>query len=591
MKIGWCRLTMLVEIDLNQGDVGFTGMRTGYMRELVKQGHTVKLLTKLTKPATASYEHIKSGGDPKELGAWDCSWFEGLEHAPDEDASDCDLLIVESSACNWMFHTNGKPAIRRCAEILDSYKGKVIIEQSDPDLPFPFGKLAMAEFEYSHEDNPYRLKKEKDHDGLEAYGWADHSEIFDDKEYYVCVRAESAEALMLDGMAKGKRFRYDDLVGRDNFHIVAMPQTYDFEHHNVLVSDRDTNEKEYDFIYTGFPRSDQRERKFDNYFLGNPTDHIIQRAVCGPWEKKSREHKLYDLKVACVDYAGKLPWAELPVFINKSKFTLYLGVSKAYLMNWQTNKPFETISSGSILLHDDINYLNEWFGGMFMLDDDNRELWMYIMYNATDKELSLMRKYQYNKIKHRSWDVYVGKLSEEIDMSDLYTGVVASDKIKPYVKVGAKVQAIISKYTAALEADKYWRSSDANRTISEDRKNTYDTLTQTEHGAPECFGEHEDTEDYCLIQCPFRVACLAVPPTTTADASESDPIIPDEPSVPTPAETQPPVPQPLDPQVDQDDNITISDGRSKVVICPCREGKTITISINGYTIQIHKEKE
>ncbi len=62
MIIGWCRLTMLIEIDFNKTTRGQTEMRTGHMRALVDAGHTIKILTPMGKDSRESYNHIKEGG-------------------------------------------------------------------------------------------------------------------------------------------------------------------------------------------------------------------------------------------------------------------------------------------------------------------------------------------------------------------------------------------------------------------------------------------------------------------------------------------------------------------------------------------------
>ena len=236
-------------------------MRTGYMRALVDRGHTIKILSPMGKKSRATFKEVHEGIE--QTGSWDTSWIKSLEYDPEGTAEDCELLIVESSACQWMFGcaVTKQPAIRRCADILNSYTGKVIVEQSDPDLPFPFGKLGGADKGWSDEENPYRLKEDKGHQHLEDYGWADPEEIWDNKEYYVCVRAIEKEAILHDGMANGKRFRYNDFVEEGKINIVPMPQAYDFEHHNVGVEGFNEDPK-YDLVYAGYPRSDTRTNKF-----------------------------------------------------------------------------------------------------------------------------------------------------------------------------------------------------------------------------------------------------------------------------------------------------------------------------------------
>ena len=95
-------------------------------------------------------------------------------------------------------------------------------------------------------------------------------------------------------------------------------------------------------------------------------DDCVDLAVCGPWHKTKRQELRNDLYYYWTEWVGNLTWHDLPVFLNNSKAAMYLGVSKAYRLNWQTNKPFEAISSHAMLFFDEgIEYLRDWFGDWF----------------------------------------------------------------------------------------------------------------------------------------------------------------------------------------------------------------------------------
>lgn len=558
MKIGWCRLTMLIRIDLNKTTVGFSGMRTGYMRALVEQGHEIKVLSPMDKESIATYDTVHEALDqPEGEPLWDTSWIKGLEYAPDADADDCDLLVVESSACNWMFgcSVTKQPAIRRCAEILDSYKGTVIIEQSDPDLPFPFGKLAEADVPYDAEENCYR----NDIKVVENHGWGSPKEIWENKKYCVCVRASSPEALFEDGMACGSRFQYDTLQSEGKINIIAMPQAYDFKNHNVLVEELH-GEKQYDLVYTGYPRSGSREKKFWQNFMYH--HNCVNRAVCGPWEKNKHVDLKNDLLYHYIDYVGNLSWAELPQFLNKSKFALYIGVSKAYLMDWQTNKPFEAISSGAVLIFDEINYLTEWFGEEFIITESNRDWWSFICKHITDKDQRALWQCQWDMICGMDWNNYLNILQSamfKLNLSKKKTPLIK--KHKPLRFMGernpGKVKKIFKKYTKMyMEAGEQW-ADEFNEETGEKMK-LFTKIIRETFDKPECFAKEYVEEDQVCIECAFREQCTVA----MAEENTESPSSSEEESAPvnttTPTETL---------QEDEEEGtITIDRSTSKVVI-------------------------
>jgi len=161
MLIGWARLTMSVELDMNTARVGYTEMRSGWMKALQKAGHTVKVLTPFSKETDRVWGELKAETYTTREGEWSVKWIKDIEYEPMGDASDCDLLIVENAPVNLMYGCKftEQPQIRRVVDILNSYKGVVVVEHSDPDLPFPFKKLAFAEKDW--EDGNGRLTRKE----------------------------------------------------------------------------------------------------------------------------------------------------------------------------------------------------------------------------------------------------------------------------------------------------------------------------------------------------------------------------------------------------------------------------------------------
>lgn len=584
MKIGWSRLTMLVELDLNQVTTGFAGMRTGYMRQLIEEGHEIKILTPMGKKSIESYEFIKKGGDPKELGPWDCSWIKGVDYQPSATAEDCELLIVESSAVQWMFgcSVTQQPAIRRCVDILNSFKGVVVIEQSDPDLPFPFGKLGMVEKSWSDESNPYRLGIATGHEELESYGWANPEEIWDNKQYIVCTRTSDPDKILADGMSNGVRFRYTDAKNQHGVKFKSMPQTYDFDHHNVKLGTEEN--KKCDLIYTGFPRSDTREKRFDALFLD--MEGPVIKAVCGPWEKSKRDYKMYDLLLGCVTYAGNLPWADLPVFISEAKFSLFLGVSKSYKLDWATNKPFESISSGAILLYDEIDYLVEMLGSNFVINNSNRKNWSNVIINISDEERKTIAQWQYNQIRKYDWAYYITRLAKVTGLKGLKTLKPNMVTAPLYNDGGTVIHGILAKY---------WNDDtipSAQQGNWDKRKLEFDEEARKSYAPPTCYGEsYEEAVSFCHHTCPFRTECKTITqtPKPTAQETQEQPAEQSE-TVSTPlastcppAPTEPPEILPTQPTVTS--KIWQLGDASRVVIEVA--GKVdLTVVSNAYTITI-----
>lgn len=519
MKIGWCRLSQLIQLDFNKSTRGQTEMRTGHMRALVNAGHEIKILSGLDKDSIATLEAVNNDTYGTEAD-WDVSWLKQVvEYAPEGDASDCDLLLVESAACNWMFQSE-HAGIRHCVQILSSFKGKVIVDQSDPDLPFPFGKMGCMKRGWSHKKNPYRLSEEKGHKELVKYGWGDASEIWDDKEYYVVVRSQDIEAVANQTMYNGRRFRYAELVEQGKIKIIGAPQTWDFTEHSKGMEFNDM--PQYDFTFAGYPRSPKRERKFAESFMS--MSFALDKAVSGPWQKKANEELAVELDYNCIEWVGNLSWRGLVEFLNNTKFSLYLGVDKAYKLNWQTNKPFEAIASGAIILFDnEIQYLNSWFSDAFALTPENKDFWTYTMIRITPDDRKVLWQYQYNKIKHRTWEYFIWLIGNEI-------GAELTDATFEQEVMGGrskKVKILFEKLHAEYENRDVEQWEKFLAETSKLSKDTYDEKIRENYGEPECYGKEYGEEDEACAVCPFAVNCIPIcagtAPEGSSDKSEEKP--------------------------------------------------------------------
>jgi hypothetical protein len=502
MKIGWARLTMLIELDLNIVTTGYAEMRTGYMRSLIEAGHTIKILTGMGNKSEDTWQRVNSVGYEPQEQKYNVDWLKSVEYDPKAFADDCELLIVENSACNWMFGCKytGQPSIRRCVDILNSYTGLVIIEQSDPDLPFPFGKMSLAEFGWSHPDNPSKAGTEKDFDELEKWGWADPFEIWDDKRYLVTTRGLDIEAVIKEGMFNGIRFQYQKLQEEGAIGVVCVPQTWDFD---CIAGNIGFNENpKYEMIFTGYPRTDSRERDFCDIFLS--LSPIIDRAVCGPWEKAKRQDLKNQLLYNYIEYVGNLAWCELPEFIHQSKFSLFLAVKRSYNLNWQTNKPFEAISCGSVLLFNEMPYLAEWFGVDFVINAFNVDKWAYIIKHITEEDRKTLWQFQFERIRHKDWNYFLVELQSHLKKNGFDKKLIKKKKIdEPTYEVN-DVTDIIKKYEEQYLADKEWQTRYGS--AFEEKRLRMLAEIESVFNPPECYGTYDNGEYQCSI-CPFWDKC------------------------------------------------------------------------------------
>ena len=488
MKIGWCKLTMLLELDFNLAKVGYCEMRVGWIRAMQKQGHTIKVLTPFTKETADTYAKLQKDADYNYGGKFPIDWIGDIEYDPKGGAADCDLLIVECAATNFMFtdKITGQPCMRRVCDILNGYKGLVVIEQSDPDLAFPFWKFARSKYDWEHKDNPYRNNTHKGKENLEDYGWATHDEIFKDKKYLVVIKSQDIEAAIktMDGTRYGYKRLYEEGV----IDVAYIGQVYD----PALTGGWGFNEvPHYDLIYAGYPRN--REKDFQKYMFDQP--FYMQLAVIGPWHKKKYEELAEDLSLHHINNEGCVKWVEVPEFISKSKASLYLGVPRAKKLSWETSRPFEAVFCGTIVIYDDSAiYLNELFGDTFNIDQHPN-----IIKELCFIDIEHRRNwwaYQYERIKHRTWDRFlvelqhvVKKIGEEIPLTshepqeqDLTVDLITE---RPEIR----------------------ESSEGIGKLAGDTFLKFKAKVLVEYEPFDCYGNYEADNDACVL-CFWREMCI-----------------------------------------------------------------------------------
>lgn len=498
MKIGWARLSMLIELDFNLAKVGYTEMRTGFVKALLNNGHKVKFLTNFTKDTKRTWESLQENKDYS-TGVIDISWIRKVGYEPNGTAEDCDLLIVECSAGNFMFQSDGKPQMRRIPEILNTYKGLVIVEQSDPDLPFPFAKYALTKYPWSHKQNPYRLDKAKGVENLEEYGWADSEEIFDNKEYVVLVKS-SAIAMTMDTM-NGTRFGYKRCYDDGLINVVYAPQAYDSEY----TQDLEFNyEPAFDIVYAGYPRD--RENRFKDVLFNMPK--WLSKAVIGPWKKKKNLDLAEQLPFNYIHNEGYVTWANVSSFINNSKASLYLGAPRSYKLQWETSRPFEAVFSKSILFYDAEGYLSNVFGSEFNLQNfkDNESVCKFLREVTVEERLDI-HKSQLKSIRHRDWNWFLNYIETEINL--IIKNKIALVNKNHRTKLNGKAKhpksnliELVDKYNET-DTEKYKPDLEYN-------KNIFHAYIKKNFEAYDCYGTFESSGpvfDEICSQCPWMDEC------------------------------------------------------------------------------------
>lgn len=402
LSIAYLKLTMYIDLHPLESTAGYSEVRFCFWKELVKRGHKIKVLTPLTINTENLLRDVKAGKVTK-IAHLDVTWMKGIHYDPLGycDKND-DVLICESATPNFMFddkYTKGLQ-IRRACEIMNSFKGLVLLEQNDPDLPFPLYKMGgLTKYDYSVEHNPYRKFGKvglKGISNLEEYSWGTQEEVFRNKKVVLWCKGLAIDKILND--FKG-RSNYKYLYDHKLMDIEGTPTCYSHEY----VKDVKFNyDPQFDCMYTGYPRN--REVRFLELFTDLPQK--LKLAVTGPWWKKNNQiHVNYNTK-----YLGQVPgFLTMPKISNNSKCVLQLGVNKARKLDWITNRHFEVVFSKSICLYDaQYKIMSKFLGEEFAVknkeDAARKMLWIRYM---SDNDRAEIWKYQWQLCKQYDVEWFV----------------------------------------------------------------------------------------------------------------------------------------------------------------------------------------
>ena len=410
MKIAWTKSTMFTGFDVNSDSPSCCEMRFGFWRQLIKRGHEITLFTPAIKASQKIQEQqLDETYEPPNPDIHLDNTF--IKHLNFEPAgfpdSSYDVMFVETAANNWIYPcpaTNRKQ-LRRIAEVIASFKGTVVIWQTDPDLPFPYWKMAMADKNWYAKDNPYRTignPRLADYPDLEDYGWSTYDEIFSDKKHIVLTFSSRPDIVSEQYSGSRDKYTYFTEKGLIKIYGHRTPYLQD-PIENVPWND----DPEFDLIYTGYPR--QRESKFDDLF--NIVNKKISRCVTG---KRWQTNHPYPLNKR-VEVLGFIKeFARLPYVINRAKMSLCLATPKSRRFYWTTCRTIEAIYSKAIVLYD----------GTFLSNDDllGRKFAISTKLEANDKMLKIASmssndrhkvwEEQFESVKDQNWSDYTDKIEK-----------------------------------------------------------------------------------------------------------------------------------------------------------------------------------
>lgn len=398
MRIAWTKMTMTMELDFNQASNGLGEERPMLFKSMLERGHSVKLLTPIKKQDIIELEKAKTDSCD---GVVNNNWMKGIEYDPSGFADGCDVLIIENGPLNITFidHLTNQPQIRRVVDIINRFNGLVIWYQTDPLLPFPFWRLTMAPRPWSHFENNVRNKRA----AVEDDGWGDFDELFNDKKV-VCI----GKAVRVDLFASemdGERFRYKYFEDKGLISFDYLPTGYD--HYFLPHINHDWRQKIYPLTYLGFPRSRMAAfKKFYGQFLENV--HVY-----GPWDGG-------DIKKGFLDEfrAGGMRWygyakgyLEITKMYDESLCCINLVPGKGQDLGWITNRVFESIFCGCLVLGDKGSYaINDYVPEELLVDEMNVKEVVERIINFSQQEYCDLMNKQYAKVEFLNYDYIVSYL-------------------------------------------------------------------------------------------------------------------------------------------------------------------------------------
>lgn len=405
MKIGWAKFAMSMELDYNTARNGHGEERPMMLKGMLDRGHSVVLLTPVLRRDLAVLEIAKKGKRPP--GIVDNRWLKGLEYRADGFADDCDILIVENGPDNFTFiDPHFKiPQIRRAMELIDRFQGLVILDQSDPLLPFPLWRLTSSPYPWSHPKNKIRTLGK----GTEEYGWGDHDEMFKNKTVVVmgkCPWPKSKYPWAMDG----PRHRYGYFAMERLVNFAFLPTGYD--KHFIPHLKPTWEGKHWDMVYAGFPRS--RVQVFRKFY----GDNLSRTHVFGPWDSgKDRKKLLDEFTAEGMTWHGFLNgFPNITEAYNRSKCCVNLMPKRAQPIGWIVNRLFESVFSNCLTLGDrDTAGIERYVPNEFIVDDATIGPVIEWVLGMSRREYFGKLGEQYDMVSHLDYHYIVGKLEEIIE--------------------------------------------------------------------------------------------------------------------------------------------------------------------------------
>lgn len=401
MKIGWIKFTMNLEFDFNTAKTGAGQERGPIARTMVHNGHKITVYTPLTKVERKVREEVIKAG--KQVGDWDNTFLKDMGYEPTKLPTDLDVLIIENAALNLTFYdkANEMPQLRRTVEVINAHKGLCIFTNGDPDLPFPFWKLAGCKMDWKHKKNPYRLDKDtSEYTDLELYGWATHDEIFKNKTWVFAIRSEQTEEVV-NSLAGGRcRLPYFVEKGLVNVESMFTGQTNEF-----FDKFKVREEPTHDVLCQGYPRN--REKDFEDLFLYSV--NYFNLAATGQWDKG----KNVEFRDMCVEYGVNIlgfvdGLQNLYKVVNDSMACIHIGVGKTKKLGWLTGRWLETIFCKSICLWDDkLAGYDKYLDRRFSINKDNADKRYKGLKSLSYEDREKLWAYQYDMVKHLTIKTWV----------------------------------------------------------------------------------------------------------------------------------------------------------------------------------------
>jgi len=400
MKIGWAKFTMSMELDYNTARNGHGEERPMMLKGMLDRGHSVVLLTPVLQRDLAILEIAKSGKRPP--GIVDNRWLKGLTYRPEGFANDCDVLIVENGPDNFTFTDPyfKIPQIRRAMEIIDNYEGLVILNQSDPLLPFPLWRLTCAPYQWSHARNKCRTKGK----GTEEHGWGDYKELFLNKKVVVMGKCPWPKTIYPWSFC-GNRHRYDFFARKRLVNFAYLPTGYD--KHFIPHIKFDFCEKDWDLVYAGFPRS--RVQSFRKFYGA----HLDRTHVFGPWDGGAEKKKLLEEATSAgMTWHGFLNgFPNITGAYNRSKCCVNLMPKRAQSLGWVVNRLFEAVASNCLVLGDaDTAGIESYVPRKLIVDSDNIGYVIGLVLSLTGRQYMEFLEEQKSLIGYIDYDHIIYRL-------------------------------------------------------------------------------------------------------------------------------------------------------------------------------------